>query len=88
MFEHLKIGKAHGPSKVYEEIILTSENVGIRVLMEHCQRILDEKGMPADWATSVVIPIFRGKEDIMNCGMYRGAKLLEYGMKMFEVENL
>ena len=39
--------------------------------MEVCLRILDVKGIPADWATSVTIPIFRGKGDIMNCGMYK-----------------
>ena len=27
--------------------------------MELCQRVLDGKGMPEDWATSVVIPIFK-----------------------------
>ena len=45
--------------------------------MELCQRISDENGMPADWATSVVIPSFKGKGDIMYCDMCRGVKLLE-----------
>ena len=30
--------------------------------MELCQRILDGKGMPEDWATSVAIPILKEKE--------------------------
>ena len=72
-FKHLMIGKARGPSEVYIEMILASEDVGIRVLMELCQRILDGKGMSAaDWTTSVGIPIFKGKKDIMNSGMHRG----------------
>ena len=50
--------------------------------MELCQRIQDEKGMPADWSTSVAIPISRGKRDIMNCGEYRGVKVLEHAMKI------
>ena len=45
--------------------------------MEHCRRILDGKGMPADWASSVVIPMFIGKGEIVNCGMYMGVKLLK-----------
>ena len=61
-FNYLKIGKAPGPSEVYAEIILASGDVGIKVLMEFCQRILDGKGMPADWATSVAIPILKEKE--------------------------
>ena len=52
--------------------------------MNLSQRILDGKGMPADWATRVAIPIFRGNRDIMECGMYRGVKLLEHAMKFLE----
>ena len=40
--------------------------------------------MPADWATTVAIPIFKGKGDITSCGMQRGAKLLEHSMKILE----
>ena len=32
----------------------------------------------------MVIPIFKGKGDVMNCGAYRGVKLLEHGMKIVE----
>ena len=34
---------------------------------ELLQRIVHEKGIQADWVTSVAIPIFNGKGDIMNC---------------------
>ena len=54
------------------------------MLMKLCQRILDGKGMPEDLATSVAIPIFGGKGDIMNCGIYTGVKLLEHTMKIIE----
>ena len=40
--------------------------------------------MPAEWALSLVIPIFKGKGDIRNCSCYRAAKLPEYGMKVVE----
>ena len=33
-FKHLKIGMTPGPSEVYAEMILASEDVGIRVLMD------------------------------------------------------
>ena len=36
------------------------------------------------WKTSVVEPIFKRKGDVMNCGSYRGVKLLEHGMKIIE----
>ena len=40
--------------------------------------------MPEDWSTSVVIPIFKGKGDIMNCHMHRGVKLLGHALKIVE----
>ena len=84
MFKHLKIGKSPGPTVVYAEMILARGDVGIRDLMELGHRILDGKRMPDDWSTSAVIPIFKVKGDIMNCGMYREVKLLEQAMKIIE----
>ena len=54
------------PSEHFAEMILTSGDAGIRVLMELCQRILDENGAPADWVMSVAIRIFKANGDIMN----------------------
>ena len=83
-FKYLKIGKAPGLTEVYAEMILASGDVGIRVLMELRQKIVDGNGMPANWVTSVTIPIFKGKGNIMNCGMHRGVNLLEQAMKIVE----
>ena len=58
-FKYLKIGKETGRTEAYAEMILSSADNGIRVLMEFCHRILDEKGMPKDWVTSVAISIFK-----------------------------
>ena len=55
-----------------------------RVIKKLCQRELDGKGMPEEWKTSVVVPIFKGKGDAMDCGAYRGIKLLEHAMKIME----
>ena len=32
----------------------------------------------------VIVPIFKGKGDVMNCESYRGVKLLEHAMKIVE----
>ena len=42
------------------------------------------KGAPEDWKSSVVLPIYRGKGDSMECGSYRGIILLEHAMKVVE----
>ena len=40
--------------------------------------------MPDEWKTSVTVPIFKGKGDVMSCGSYREVKLLEHAMKIVE----
>ena len=70
--KEMKIGKAAGPSEVCVEMIEASGEIGIDVMVELCQRVLDGKGMPDEWALSVVIPIFKGKGNAMSCGAYRG----------------
>ena len=35
-------------------------------------------------SSSVVLPIYKGKGDPMECGSYRGIKLLEHAMKVIE----
>ena len=80
----MKAGKAAGPSEVSVEMIAESGEIGIDVMVELCQSVLDGRGMPNDWALSVVVPIFKGKGDTINCGVYRGVKLLEHAMKIVE----
>ena len=82
--QKMKSGKATGPSEVSVEIIVASGNIGVKVMMELCQRVLDGTGMTYKWKTSVIVPIFKGKGDVMSCGSYRKVKLLEHAMKIVE----
>ena len=38
--------------------------------MELCQRVLDGRGMPDEWKTSVIVPIFNRKNNVMSCGSH------------------
>ena len=40
--------------------------------------------MPGEWKTSVIVPIFKGKGDMMSCGSYREVKLLEHAIKIVQ----
>ena len=82
--QSMKSGKATGTSEVSVEMIVASGEIGVKVMMELCQRVLDGRGMPDEWKTSVIVPIFKGKGDVMSCGSYRGVKLLEHSMKIVE----
>ena len=57
----IKTGKAPGPSEVSLELIAASWLLGIQVMAEICQKVPDGCGMQAEWALSLVVPIFKGK---------------------------
>ena len=82
--QSMKSGKATGTSEVGMEMIVANGEIGVKVMIELCQRLLDGRGMPDEWKTSVIVPIFKGKGDVMSCRSYRGVKLLEYAMKIVE----
>ena len=70
----MKLVKAAGSSEVSMDMIIASGTFGVGVMKKLCQRVLDGEGMPEEWKTSVVVPIFKGKGDVMDCGAYRGGK--------------
>ena len=65
--QSMKSGKATGTTEVSVEMIVASGEIGVKVLMELCQRVLDGRGMPDEWKTSVIVPIFKEKGDVMSC---------------------
>ena len=82
----MKLGKAAGPSEVNMDMIIASGTFGVGVMKKLCQRVLDGEGMPEEWKTMPeVVPIFKGKGEVMDCGAYRGVKLLEHAMKIVEI---
>ena len=44
--QSMKSGKATGTSEVGVEMIVASGEIGVKVMMELCQRVLDSRGMP------------------------------------------
>ena len=82
--KEMKLGKAAGVSEVAAEHIKASGMVGIEVIMGIANRMLDGEGIPEDWRHSVLVPLYKGKGDVRDCGSYRGVKLLEHGMKVVE----
>ena len=80
----MKPEKAAGRSEVCAEMISASGELGVSVMAELCQRVLDGKGMSDEWQTSVLVPIFKEKRYIRNCTTYREVKLLERAMKIAE----
>ena len=46
-------------------------------MIDLCQCLVDGKGMPDEWKTSVIMPTFKIKSDVMSCGSHRRVKLLK-----------
>ena len=80
----MKLGKAAGPSKVNKDKIMASGKFGVGVIKRLCTRILDNEDMPQEWKTSVVVPIFKGRRDLMGCEAYTEVKLLKHAMNIVE----
>ena len=53
-------------------------------LPEICSGIVKEGCIPEDWKSSVILSIYKEKGDPMECGSYRGIKLLEHAIKVVE----
>ena len=80
----MKQGKAAGLSEATTEMIVVGGKIAEEVMLQLCQRVLNGKGIRDKWKTNVVVPIFKRKGDMMNCGSYREVKLLEHGMKIIK----
>ena len=66
------------------EMIQAAWDIGTQWILDLCNGIVKEGGIPEDWKSSVVLPIYKGKGDPMESGSYRGIKLLEHAMKVVE----
>ena len=49
-----------------------------------CSGIVKEGYILEDWKSSILLPIYKGKGDPMECASYRGIKLLEHAVKVVE----
>ena len=44
--QKMKAGKATGPTEISVETIISSDEIGVKMMMKLCQRVLDGRGMP------------------------------------------
>ena len=58
----MKQEKAAGLSEVTTKMIVAGGRIAEEVMLQLYQRVFDGKGIPNEWKTSVVVPIFKEKE--------------------------
>ena len=69
----MKKGKAQGPDCIGREFSVNFFN-----------RLLRGEKMSDEWRRSVLVPLYKGKGDIKECGNYWGIKLMSHTMKLWE----
>ena len=78
----MKKGKSPGPNEVTCEMFLN--DVCVRELCGVANSLLMGESMPESWKRSMVVPLYKGKQNVLECGNYCTIKLLEHGMKVVE----
>jgi hypothetical protein len=80
----MKTDKAAGPTGVVAEMLKASGDGGVRWMTDLCNAVVKEGTIPNDWCKSWIVSVYKGKGDALECGSYRGIKLLEHAMKVLE----
>jgi len=63
-------------------MIQATGDIGTKWILDLCNSIVKEGCIPEDWKSRVVLPIYKEKGDPVECGSYRGIKLLEHAIKV------
>ena len=59
-------------------------DVGIQWMTDLCNALVLEGKIPEDWRKSWMVSVYKGKGHALECGSYRGIKLLDQVMKVLE----
>ena len=78
----MKKGKTQGSDDIPVEVWIALGNKGVEFLVNFFNRLQQGEKMPDEWRRSVLVTLYKGKEDIKECGNYRGIKLMSCSMKL------
>ena len=80
----MKSGKAGGESGITAEYFKAMDKGHREWVVDLLNEIMKEESIPEEWTKSRIMPIYKQKGDPMECGNYRGIKLLEHILKLYE----
>ena len=80
----LTIGKAVGPTGVVSEMIKAAGGFRSRWMTDLINNIVKECCIPDDWRKSILLPVYKGKDDPLVYMSYKTIKLLDQPMKVLE----
>ena len=80
----MKKRKVQGPDDIPVEAWIALGNKSVEFLVNFLNRLLRGEKITNEWRRNVLVPLFKGKGDITECGNYRGIKLMSHTMKLWE----
>ena len=69
------------------EMLKAAGDVGIQWMTDLCNAVVSEGKIPEDWRKSCMVTlvgVYKGKGNALECGSYRGIKLLDQVMNVLE----
>ena len=81
--DKLKNRKANEPDNLPIQLWKLVGDAGIESLETTMNEVMS-RGMPSSWRFSEISPIYKGKGSVLDCGNYRGIKLMSHTMKLWE----
>ncbi|XP_063634908.1 uncharacterized protein LOC134805562 [Cydia splendana] len=75
--------KATGPDEIPAELLKRLGDEGVSFLTDLFNGILTD-GIPDKWRRSYLVPFFKNKGDLRDCGNYRAIKLIPHSFKIWE----
>ena len=88
--QKMKDGNAVGTSGIAAEMLKAAGDIGLDILTDLCNTIIQENSIPSRWDVSIILNCFKDKGTALDRSNYRGLKLIEHELKVFEgvIENL
>ena len=81
--EKMGLNKACGPDDLPIEAVKILASYSVDHVTETMNVVMQD-GMPRNWKSSRLVPIYKGKGSILECNNYRGIKLMSHTMKLAE----
>src|SRR5437867_649903 len=79
-----KSDKAAGPSGVAADMLKAAGEAEVKWVTDICNEVVRSGVVPVDWRRSWMVNVYKGKGNALECGSYRGIKLLEHVLKVLE----
>jgi hypothetical protein len=82
VLKRMKGCKSMGPDRIPIKVWMTLGDVAIVWLTKLFNFIFRLNKMLDEWRRSILVPIFKNKEDMQSCTNYQRIKLMSYTMKL------